>query len=100
MLFRSGPGSTGRLSAWSARAATLFAQRPAGGARPTVLAATGVGLRGGSFAGPRGPFEAWGEATLVDAAPAAHDPLVARLLWEASEQLTGVTYGALDAAVS
>ena len=78
----------------------MIAQSAAAGAEPTVLVATGVGLRGGSYAGPSGPFELRGPAHLVQAAPSAHDPLAARLLWDASEELTGVTYGALDEAVA
>jgi len=70
----------------------VLAQSDAMGALPTLFAAT-VDLPGGSYAGPSGPLEMWGYPTLVGRSAAASDPDTARWLWDASEQLTGVTYG-------
>jgi NAD(P)-dependent dehydrogenase (short-subunit alcohol dehydrogenase family) len=79
-----------------ARLYRLVSQSAAAGAAPTVMAGT-ADLPGGSYVGPGGFLELRGRPTLVTAAPAAHDPEVARRLWEASEELTGVTYEALGA---
>ena len=57
-----------------------------------LFAAT-VDLPGGSYAGPGGPLEMWGYPTLVGRSADASDPDTARWLWDASERLTGVTYG-------
>ena len=70
----------------------VLAQSDAMGALPTLFAAT-VDLPGGSYAGPGGPLEMWGHPTLVGRSAAASDPDTARWLWDASERLTGVTYG-------
>ena len=70
----------------------VFAQSAEMGALPQLYAATEPGLEGGSFVGPRGPFEQRGHPKLVKARPAAYDEGVARRLWELSEELTGVTF--------
>lgn len=74
----------------------LFAQSPDAGALPTLYAATAPDVRPDSFTGPsfamwRGaPANSWRAGwTLNDTA--------GELLWSASEQLTGVAYGALKA---
>lgn len=71
----------------------LFAQSDAQGALPTLFAAT-VDLPGGSYAGPDQFFEMRGHPTLVGRSAAASDVVMARRLWEASEELTGVGYPA------
>ncbi|MGW7518928.1 oxidoreductase [Streptomyces sp. NPDC054796] len=64
------------------------------GASPTLYAATSPEVRGDSFTGPRflglrgGPGPSW-------RAPWTRNDVAAERLWAASEQLTGVTYGAL-----
>jgi NAD(P)-dependent dehydrogenase (short-subunit alcohol dehydrogenase family) len=63
------------------------------GALPTLVAAT-ADLPGGSYVGPSGPFELRGRPALVGRTPAASDPELARRLWEASAQLTGVDFPA------
>ncbi|MFD4960152.1 oxidoreductase [Microbacterium sp. NPDC058389] len=80
------------------RALMLFgnrfvAQDPAGGARPTLYAAV-ADLPGASYAGPGGRLELRGAPVLVDRSAAASDAEVARRLWDASEQLTGVGFPA------
>jgi NAD(P)-dependent dehydrogenase (short-subunit alcohol dehydrogenase family) len=67
----------------------LVAQSADQGALPT-LAATVLDLPGGSYLGPRGLGEWRGAPTLVGRTPAASDPELARRLWVASAELTGV----------
>jgi hypothetical protein len=70
----------------------LYAQRPEMGALPTLYAATEPGLPGGTYVGPDGFMEGRGYPKVVTAAGKAYDESAWRRLWEASEQLTGVTY--------
>lgn len=70
----------------------VFAQSPQMGALPTLFAATMPGLPGNSYVGPSGLGEVRGHPKLVDRSEAAKDLQQARLLWEASEELTGVRY--------
>ena len=67
----------------------LIAQDEDGGALPTIYAAL-ADIPGDSFAGPGGFMEQRGPARLVGRSGAARDRDVARGLWEASEELTGV----------
>jgi NAD(P)-dependent dehydrogenase (short-subunit alcohol dehydrogenase family) len=69
----------------------LLAQDEHGGALPTLYAAT-ADIPGGSFAGPSGFMEQRGPAKLVGRSKAAQDADVARRLWDASEELTGVRF--------
>ena len=69
----------------------ILAQDDAHGAWPTLYAAT-QDLPGASYVGPDGFQEGRGHPTLVGRSAAASDPETARALWDASEQLTGVTF--------
>lgn len=73
----------------------LAAQSAEAGALPGLHAATAPDVHGGDFFGPNGPGGLRGSVAQV--APAAHvaDLVVARRLWDASEQLTGVVYPSL-----
>jgi NAD(P)-dependent dehydrogenase (short-subunit alcohol dehydrogenase family) len=62
------------------------------GAIPTLRATVDPSARGGDFYGPRGPFQYTGDPVAVESSPRSHDPEAQRRLWEASEELTGVTY--------
>jgi NAD(P)-dependent dehydrogenase (short-subunit alcohol dehydrogenase family) len=73
----------------------VFAQNAAMGALPTLYAATAPDVRGGDYIGPDGLGEQWGHPKKVRANARANDPEAQRRLWEASERLTGVRYGAL-----
>jgi NAD(P)-dependent dehydrogenase (short-subunit alcohol dehydrogenase family) len=75
----------------------IIAQDSHGGALPTIYAAVAE-IPGDSFAGPGGFMEQRGAAKLVGRSDAAKDTEVARRLWEASEELTGVRF-ALGATV-
>ncbi|MBC2907979.1 oxidoreductase [Streptomyces cupreus] len=67
----------------------FFAQDDRAGALPTLYAAT-QDLPGASYVGPDGLAEMRGAPTLVGRSAAASDAGVARRLWTASEELTGV----------
>jgi NAD(P)-dependent dehydrogenase (short-subunit alcohol dehydrogenase family) len=75
----------------------MFAQDADDGALPTLYAAV-ADIPGDSFAGPRGFMEQRGAPKLVGRSGAARDPVVARRLWDVSEQLTGVRFP-LEAAL-
>ncbi|SDP16786.1 NADP-dependent 3-hydroxy acid dehydrogenase YdfG [Klenkia soli] len=68
----------------------FIAQSDADGALPTLFAAT-ADLPGGSYAGPSGFQEGRGAPTLVGRSREASDVQLAKDLWTASEQLTGIT---------
>ncbi|HUJ34921.1 MAG TPA: oxidoreductase [Solirubrobacteraceae bacterium] len=70
----------------------LFAQSADMGALPTLYAATGPDLLGGTFVGPGGRSEQRGYPKVVTAAGKAYDERAWRRLWEISEELTGVHY--------
>jgi NAD(P)-dependent dehydrogenase (short-subunit alcohol dehydrogenase family) len=70
----------------------VLAQSEEGGALPTLYAAFAP-VPGDSFAGPGGFMEQRGAPKLVQRSRAARDEALARRLWEASEQLTGVSFG-------
>lgn len=73
----------------------LLAQDAAHGALPTVVAAASPKARGGDYRGPGGRLGMRGQPTRVAADPAATDLRAAAMLWDRSEQLTGVRYDAL-----
>jgi hypothetical protein len=49
-------------------------------------------LPGGTYCGPSGPGEMSGPPIVVGATDLARDPEAARLLWELSEETTGLVY--------
>jgi NAD(P)-dependent dehydrogenase (short-subunit alcohol dehydrogenase family) len=72
----------------------LMAQSEQMGALPTLYAAT-QDLPGASYLGPEGLGGWRGRPALARRSAAASDVTMAQLLWDASEQLTGVDYPAL-----
>ena len=77
---------------------SIFAQSDADGAIPLLYAATSDEVVSGQYLGPSGPMGMRGKgAKPVARSKRAADAATARRLWEVSEELTGVTYGALDA---
>jgi NAD(P)-dependent dehydrogenase (short-subunit alcohol dehydrogenase family) len=64
----------------------------AGGALPTLRAATDPAATGGEYYGPSGFGEFSGPPRLVRSTARSHDADVQRRLWTVSEELTGVTY--------
>ncbi|MGD0313988.1 MAG: oxidoreductase [Acidimicrobiales bacterium] len=91
----SGSGVMERLTAWGN---TLIAQSPADGALPSLYAATDPAVAGGRCYGPDRLFAMRGHPKQVSFVRAARDPAAARRLWDVSEELTGVRFGALDTA--
>jgi NAD(P)-dependent dehydrogenase (short-subunit alcohol dehydrogenase family) len=79
------------MDAFNALANRFLAQDEDGGALPTLYAAV-ADVPCNSFAGPSGVMEWRGGAKLVKRTAAAEDTDVARRLWDASEQLTGVRF--------
>ena len=75
-------------------------QPAAGGALPTVYAATAPDLPGGAYVGPSGPFEATGLPTIVGSSKASRDLDVQRGLWDLAVRLTGVDPGLPDRAAA
>ena len=82
-------------NAWADRATMMVTkvvgQSAAQGARPTLFAAL-EDLPGGSYVGPGGFAEARGLPQLVGRSPEASDADMAKLLWTASEDLTGISF--------
>ena len=70
----------------------LLGQSAATGALPQLRAATDPEVRSGDYFGPRGVAQQRGLPKRVGMTSAARDGTVARMLWEASEELTGVRY--------
>jgi NAD(P)-dependent dehydrogenase (short-subunit alcohol dehydrogenase family) len=68
----------------------FYAQSDEMGALPALYAATEPGLEGGMYIGPDGLAEGRGHPTRVAPSRAARDESVARMLWEVSEEMTGV----------
>ena len=82
-------------NAWADRATMMVTkvvgQSATQGAWPTLFAAL-ADLPGGSYAGPGGFAEARGLPQLVGRTPEASDPELAKRLWTASEDLTGISF--------
>jgi NAD(P)-dependent dehydrogenase (short-subunit alcohol dehydrogenase family) len=85
------PGRRPRIEAFQERIAHLLAQSDEDGAQPTLYAAT-ADIPGNSYAGPSGFLQGRGAPKLVSRSRSARDSDLARRLWAASEQLTGVTF--------
>ena len=71
----------------------LLGQSARTGALPQLRAATDPAVRSGAYLGPRGVGGQRGLPKRVRTSSNAQDDTAARLLWEASEELTGVRYG-------
>ncbi|MFS7879597.1 MULTISPECIES: oxidoreductase [Streptomyces] len=70
----------------------LLAQDPEEGALPVLYAATGD-VPGDGFTGPEHWMHMRGGAELISRSKTARDADIARQLWDASEKLTGVSFG-------
>jgi NAD(P)-dependent dehydrogenase (short-subunit alcohol dehydrogenase family) len=73
-------------------ASRLLGQPSEMGAQPSLMAATMLGLPGGSYVGPDGFVEMRGRPTLVKASRLARDEQLAHRLWQVSEEATHVTF--------
>lgn len=70
----------------------FVSQKPEMGALPTLFAATAPDVEGGDYFGPRGLMEMRGYPKKVKSSDDSHDDDLAKKLWEASEELTGVLF--------
>ena len=70
----------------------LVAQNAAMGALPSLYAATEPSLPGGIYVGPGGIGEMRGHPRIVSPSRSALDPEAAARLWQAAEELTGVSF--------
>ena len=70
----------------------LIAQSPAGGALPSLRAATDPGVLGGQYYGPDGIGQQKGAPVVVASSDQSYDIGLQRRLWAVSEELTGVTF--------
>ncbi|MDR6973732.1 NAD(P)-dependent dehydrogenase (short-subunit alcohol dehydrogenase family) [Streptomyces sp. 3330] len=96
-LQTAGPRAEGRAVAERLMALgnRVFAQPAGAGALPTLYAATAPGVRPDSFTGPS--LAMWrGAPAPSRRAPWTLDDRAGERLWAASEQLTGVSYEALE----
>tara|TARA_R110000796_G_scaffold14011_4_gene45085 strand:+ start:2973 stop:3887 length:915 start_codon:yes stop_codon:yes gene_type:complete len=71
---------------------SLFMNSAAQGAWPTLAAATGKNVEGGQYFGPSRNGEWTGPAGEVQPRPKAKRIELAKLLWDVSEEMTGVRY--------
>ncbi len=74
----------------------LLSQDAARGALPTLYAAVAPEAVAGGYYGPDGLAELKGYPTAVPVPKTAKDATVAKRLWEESERLTGMKFGALS----
>jgi NAD(P)-dependent dehydrogenase (short-subunit alcohol dehydrogenase family) len=75
-----------------------FAQSAQMGALATLRAATDPAASGGEYYGPPGRLQFTGYPVRVESSARSHDEADAARLWAISEELTGVSYGALAAS--
>ena len=73
-------------------AAPVITQDAAGGALPSLRAATDPAVQGGQYYGPSGFAQSQGAPVLVGSSSKSHDVERQRKLWAVSEELTGVTF--------
>lgn len=73
----------------------LLAQSSAGGALPTLRAATDPSAAGGDYYGPKGVMEMTGAPVKVGTTKLARDEQSARRLWDESVRRTGVDFAGL-----
>jgi NAD(P)-dependent dehydrogenase (short-subunit alcohol dehydrogenase family) len=69
-----------------------YAQDAAGGALPSLRAATDPAARGADYFGPSGWQEATGAPVRVESSAVSHDESAQRGLWTLSEDRTGIRY--------
>jgi NAD(P)-dependent dehydrogenase (short-subunit alcohol dehydrogenase family) len=91
-LIANGPGNMGILTKLNVLVQPLISQSAAGGALPTLLAATSPDAEGKGYYGPDGLFELKGAPTKAHIAKQARDEAAGARLWDVSEKLTGVKW--------
>ncbi|MGC4838477.1 SDR family NAD(P)-dependent oxidoreductase [Micromonospora vinacea] len=96
-LPRNVPAVVRRPLTWLAPAIT---QPATAGALPTLRAATDPSVLGGQYYGPDGLAESRGYPKLVTSSPESYDVSVQQRLWAVSEDLSGVRFPLVRAAVA
>ena len=97
-LFTNGPGGARIQKLMIGLVMPFVSQSAAAGALPLLFAATAPGAIAGAYYGPSGLREMKGAVGPARIMPQAWDTETAARLWQVSEALTGVTFGA-EAAV-
>lgn len=92
-LLENAPGGGGRVAPVYRMVRALLMQTPAQGALPALYAATAAQAKPGGYYGPDRASETRGHPAPSRIPTAARDFAAASLLWEVSEDLTGVRYG-------
>jgi NAD(P)-dependent dehydrogenase (short-subunit alcohol dehydrogenase family) len=87
---RMGRYRAGWLELVSKAMEPFFSHSAAGGALPTLFAATSSDAEGGVMYGPDGFYELKGPPVRARIVPYAQNRAIGRRLWEVSEQLTGL----------
>ncbi|HEY2710602.1 MAG TPA: SDR family oxidoreductase [Caulobacteraceae bacterium] len=93
-LIANGPGLDSVMSRLSRIVQPLISQDAAKGALPQLFAATSPDAGPATYWGPSGFFELIGPPSAAKVSDAAKDTAVAKHLWDVSEALTGVKFGA------
>lgn len=91
-LFESSPGKTSLLSLLHRTIGAHMSHTAEQGALPTLYAATSPEVRPGGFYGPTGWLGLVGDPGEIAIVPRGMDRETAQLLWERSEELTGVKW--------
>lgn len=93
-LFSFGARGGSRVMEWFVGLGSFLSQPAAAGALPQLYAACAPDVESGAYYGPDGWFELKGAPIRRDSNARSKDLAVAKRLWELSEQLTGVRFGA------
>lgn len=91
-IIANGPGADSIQATVHRLIGPLFSHSSAAGALPTLYAATAPEARPAGYYGPAGFYEIKGPVAAAFIAATAKDEVVARRLWEVSEELTGVVW--------
>jgi NAD(P)-dependent dehydrogenase (short-subunit alcohol dehydrogenase family) len=91
-IIANGPGADSMQARLHRLIGPLFSHSSAAGALPTLYAATAPEARPAGYYGPAGFYEIKGSVAASFVAATAKDEVVARRLWEVSEELTGVAW--------
>ncbi|MDQ2664193.1 MAG: oxidoreductase [Candidatus Eremiobacteraeota bacterium] len=94
-LIPNGAGRDSIVSRVSRLLGPIIMQTPAQGALPSLYASTSPDAVGGAYYGPTGFAGIRGATGPAKSPPAALDLAVAKRLWKAAEQLTGVDFPSL-----
>ena len=93
-LIPNGPGTGGVKGIAMKLLGSFLSHSAAAGALPTLFAAAAPEAVPGGYYGPNGWSEFKGAVSPANVYPQAKNEVVARKLWEVSEQLTGVKWAA------